>query len=261
MRVVDRRWACASCGSTSEPFDEDGPMAAGPLLPAIGAPDPIADGTRLADNGTDLEAAFRQAAAESRRRRGASPGPPQARLAGRRRSFGTVVVLGLVTFGLYWLHWQWQAFREVHLQEGTPHRPALFWAAVAASAAGIVAVLVLLLTDAIQREAVEVVAAPFGVAAWVLLLAYLLREGRQVEALLAAQGGSPPAAQAWLVAMALFQVLGALLPGDATLLAAIPGALFALVAYGTLQRNLNEYWGLRESSGPTAPTALTPAPS
>jgi len=159
------------------------------------------------------------------------PGEP----AGKPRSFWMSLLLGIVTFGVYFFVWNYKAFRELDEEHGQNHAAAWYWTALAILLFGVMVFLVLVgvaVGTAPDPENPDVTGARLVYSAFALLwtavfLSYAFREISKLERYRQGRGLPEGFQPVWFI---LLYILGALL--------IVP----TIVAYFLLQKSMNEVW-------------------
>lgn len=182
--------------------------------------------------------------------------PPQPRRYGKVRPFWKCILFGLLTAGLYFVFYQWQAFREVDEHSRQRHLGAIM-------AVGMLASLVVRFLQALQprapgESALDLPTTTATLALWLLgqaaLSLYVVLELQHVKSWLATLAGAPGAAVA-----AQGLIFAKLAAAFATLaFAASPFILAALVAlviilellsWVFIVNSLNDGWDRAKAQG------------
>lgn len=179
---------------------------------------------------------------------------------GKPRSPIVVVLLSIVTFGIYGVVWAWKAFREVDDASGQKHRAGWFVAALVIFLAALVFQLPLLLAEAAGGSLLAVVAVALLMSA--PQLGYVVPEVRQVIKARASLGGSANMLLAWAfvvltvgsaVLSGVFMDLDMLTATATDLVPAMISYLAFLVASLTwlvlVQLAINDFWARRSGGG------------
>lgn len=182
------------------------------------------------------------------------------------RSTLVCILLGVVTFGIYFVYWRHRVFAELHHQEGSSHWTRLFWTQLAVEAAGMVSILADLgralraIGDAGSTPAV--VPAPLTVAllsvAAALLAVYMVRESSALNAAARRRGAGQ--CYPWLFVLVAVLGVARVLVAPARTALSVAEIVVALLAYSLVQATLNEYWR-RALASQQEPPATAPSPT
>ncbi|MHB8634586.1 MAG: DUF4234 domain-containing protein [Thermoplasmatota archaeon] len=183
-----------------------------------------------------------------------------AGVAGKRRRFGMVVFLGIVTFGIYFLVWEYKAHQELVrqfelVQEGRKTGVLWFWLAFLLSPLRLLYLWIFVSNAQYVRERL---ALPRGVRPGTFL------------ALLVAPNLADFAVSLWARGLFTSALSDAAFWHEFRILLVLLGATLAfslamnLVAFGRLQADLNHIWSALEhdrGQPPGAPAASGPPPA